>query len=70
MDLEMIATMAKKQSALRTLLQQMNVPQMRQDTTRFANIRWLNRNLRVNNGDHPMLDTAMSLVVWLLKEGS
>lgn len=60
----------KKQVALGTLLNQMEVPAMRRDTSVRSNIRWLNRNLRIQNGDHPMLDTAMGLVVWLIKEGA
>ena len=67
MDFEMIGTFSKKQSALRTFLQQMNVPQMRTDTTRLANLRWLARNLAVQNKEHAMFETTMELVKWLTK---
>jgi len=67
---DLIEITSRKQSALETLLEQMNVPAMRRDTTRTANVRWLNRNLGINNGEHPMFDTAMGIVVWLLKEGA
>jgi hypothetical protein len=60
----------KKQVTLGTLLDQMEVPAMRRRTDVRSNIRWLNRNLRIENGDHPMIDTAMDLVVWLMKEGA
>tara|TARA_E500000331_G_scaffold333099_1_gene357005 strand:- start:441 stop:671 length:231 start_codon:yes stop_codon:yes gene_type:complete len=60
----------KKASALRTMLEMMDVPEMRHDTTRPANIRWLHRNLRINNSDHPLFETAIGLVVWLMKSGS
>jgi hypothetical protein len=59
---------SRKQSALATLLEQMEVPKMRKDTTRKANIRWLLRNLAVNNKDHPMFETTMELIKWLLKK--
>lgn len=67
---DLIEITSRKQSALETLLEQMNVPAMRRDTTRTANVRWLSRNLGINNGEHPMFDTAMGIVVWLLKEGA
>lgn len=67
MDFEMIGTIAKKHSALRTLLAQFDVPEIRRETTRKANLLWLNRNLAINNGEHAMLETAMDLVKWLLK---
>ena len=66
---DLIETTFKRQSALGTLLEQMDVPEMRRDTSVLSNVRWLNRNLGINNGDHPMFDTAMGIVVWLLKEG-
>ena len=67
MDFELIGTIAKKQRALHTILQQMNVPVLRQNTTRKANQRWLMRNLAVQNKEHAMFDTAMELIKWLIK---
>ena len=63
-------TKKKKASALRTILEMMDVPEMRHDTTRAANIRWLHRNLRINNSDHPLFETAAELIVWLMKSGT
>lgn len=57
----------RKMSALSTILNTMNVPSMRKDLTDFANVRWLNRNLRIENKNHPMLETAMETVVFLLR---
>ena len=57
----------KRQSAVSTLLSQMKVPGMRTDTTRLSNIRWLLRNLRIENKDHPMLPTTTDLLKWLHK---
>ena len=62
-------TLDRKRSALKTLLEGMDVPELRRDTSKRSNIHWLNRNLRIGNGEHPMLPTANSLVRWLLKEG-
>ena len=60
-------TAKKKASALRTMLEMMDVPEMRLDTTRPANVRWLQRNLRINNADHPMFETAWTLIGWLIQ---
>ena len=59
----------RRQSALSTLLDQMEVPDMRKDTSKASNIRWLNRNLAIQNSEHPMFETTMGLVVWLLRNG-
>ena len=45
----LIKETVKQRNALTTLLEQMDVPEMRCDTTSIANIRWLNRNLGVRN---------------------
>ena len=60
----------RKTSALRTMLEMMEAPEMRMDVSKPANIRWLHRNLRINNSDHPLFETAIELVVWLMKSGS
>ena len=57
----------RKESALGTLLETMEVPEMRRDTSRFANIRWLGRNLKINNRNHPMLETAVEVVEFLMR---
>ena len=51
----------RKESALSALLSQMDVPKNRKDVTSTSNLRWLLRNLRINNRDHPMLDTTVAL---------
>ena len=62
----MEVTEKRKASALRTLLETLDVPDMRRDTTRHANIRWLSRNLAINNRNHPMFETARGLILWLI----
>ena len=59
-------TAKRKASALRTMLEMMEVPELRLDTSSPANIRWLNRNLSINNSDHPLFETAKELVLWLI----
>ncbi len=56
----------RRRAALGTLLNQMNVPNFRKDLT-DTNLRWLMRNLSIDNGDHPMAATARDLVKWLLR---
>ena len=52
---------------LSILLEQMDVPETRRDTSKIANVRWLSRNLGINNADHPMFESAMKLVITLLR---
>ncbi len=58
----------RKISALSTILNTMNVPDLRKDVTRMSNIRWLSRNLRVQNSDHPMFDTANEMVNFIFRK--
>lgn len=57
----------RRESALSALLEQMNIPELRRDTTSSRNLRWINRNLAIQNDDHPMFATAAELTVWLLR---
>ena len=59
-------TFARKLSALQTLLQPFDIPESRRELNK-SNIRWLSRNLAVNNKDNPMFETAIGLIKWLLK---
>ena len=59
-------TLRRKKSALRTMLEMMDVPEMRMDLDRPANIRWLHRNLAINNSRHPLFETAKELVDWIM----
>jgi len=58
----------RKESALKTLLQQMDVPAMRMDTSKEANLRWLQRNLAAQNSGHPMFETAITMINQLARE--
>jgi len=46
---------------LSRFLETMDVPEMRLQLTR-ANIRWLLRNLRIENADHPDLEEVLFLL--------
>jgi len=52
---------------LREAIKTMDVPEMRRDTSSDSNIRWLNRNLRINNSQHENIELAMQFVRVLLK---
>ncbi len=56
----------RRRNALRTLLAEMDIPRARLDLTP-RNLSWLNRNLAANNKDHPMFDTARTVLTWLLR---
>ena len=56
----------RRRSALRTLLTSFDVPGTRLDFTR-RNLEWLRRNIAVRNADNPMLDTAVNLIIWLIR---
>lgn len=51
---------------LSSLLDDLNVPELRKDLTKTANIHWLNRNLAINN-EGPTLERAKALVKTILK---
>lgn len=63
-DLEDVS---RRESALATILKQMEVPTLVLDTSSLRNLQWLNRNLAINNGQHPLFQTAAELTTWLLK---
>jgi len=57
----------RKESALKTMLVMMKVPENRIGTFTRSNLFWLNRNLAVQNSSHPLFETALSMVRWLIK---
>ena len=60
----------RKESALGTILDMMEVPASRKEVSSPANARWLLRNLAVQNSAHPMFATACTLLKEILKEKS
>ena len=47
-----------------TLPSDMTIPEIRRDTTKPENVRWLLRNLAIQNQDHPNFE----MVVLILKK--
>lgn len=56
----------RRRAALATMLGMMDVPEMRKEP-KPSNLRWLQRNLAVNNSNNPMLQSTLDLVKWLLR---
>lgn len=42
-----------------TLLERMDVPELRLDVSKPSNVRWLLRNLRINNNEAEGIDEAI-----------
>ncbi len=55
------------QSTLKEILETMEVPDMRRDITKMSNLRWLSRNLAIQNCTNPMFQTAKELIISLLR---
>ncbi len=53
---------------LQQILDQMDVPKLRKDTTKLENLRWLKRNLFIQNKDHNEFPTAIHFINHLLKD--
>ena len=67
MDLQDIE---RRKSALTTITDRMDVPENRRDLdgpSCAGNLRWMLRNLRVRNGQDPMIETALNLAREILK---
>ena len=47
---------------LAEILSTMDIPAIRRDTASDANVRWLLRNIHINNGNNPHLDEAINLL--------
>ena len=53
---------------LTELLSVLDVPSLRRDVSSEANLRWLHRNLEINNAGLPETARAMELIVKLIRE--
>ena len=47
---------------LENILRTMDIPKMRLDVNKPENLRWLVRNIRVRNSEHPEVDKAHELI--------
>ena len=55
---------------LTELLQLLDIPTMRRDLDKPSNLRWLQRNVSIDNGDADSLDTIHLLIRTLIRRGS
>lgn len=44
------------------ILSTMDIPSLRKNTDNDNNLRWLLRNIRINNSNHPDIDEAVALI--------
>ena len=52
---------------LEGVLLEMDIPDMRRDLSRASNLRWLLRNIRVRNGNHPRVVEVLDKLKVLLR---
>ena len=52
---------------LESILEGMDIPARRREISK-SNLRWLNRNVSIRNGDHPQIQVARELIVQLLRK--
>ena len=52
------------------ILDTMSVPEERKDIKRVFNVRWLSRNIQIDNKDHPRLAEARAFITILLKRAN
>ena len=66
-ETNMDKALEQKKKALATLLEQMEIPSARKDISKESNVRWLLRNLAIQNKSNPMFETTQKMVVWFLR---
>lgn len=49
------------------ILKTMDIPEMRMDVAKVHNVRWLGRNIMINNREHPKIKRACELIKILLR---
>jgi len=52
------------------ILEEMNVPETRKDLNKLSNLQWLQRNLLIQNGNHPRVTEALETIKVLAREKS
>ena len=52
------------------ILNEMNVPETRKDLNKLSNLRWLQRNLLIQNGNHPRAVEVVETIKVLAREKS
>ena len=54
---------------LEEIIATMDIPAMRRDVGDMSNLRWLNRNVGINNGQHPQFGELRQILNRLLAIG-
>jgi len=60
--------MEEEKTQLREILEEMDIPEFRKHLHRFANLRWLSRNMLIRNTNHPKGLQAIRIVKKLMRE--
>jgi hypothetical protein len=50
------------------ILNEMDVPDMRKDLNKIGNLRWLQRNLLIRNGNHPKAVEVVEVIAKMARE--
>ena len=59
--------MEEEKAQLREILEEMDIPEFRKHIHRFANLRWLSRNMGIRNQNHPKGLQAIRIVKKLMR---
>jgi len=59
--------MEEEKAQLREILDEMDIPEFRKYLHRFANLRWLSRNMGIRNQNHPKGLQAIKIVRKLMR---
>ena len=59
--------MEEEKAELREILEEMDIPEFRKHIHRFANLRWLSRNMGIRNQNHPKGLQAIIIVKKLMR---
>jgi len=57
----------QREIKLKEMLEKMDIPDQRRETSTLRNLRWLSRNMTINNSKHPLLPMARELLIWLVR---
>ena len=50
------------------IIEDMDIPEMRKDLNKLGNLRWLQRNLLIRNGNHPRATEAVEMITKMAQE--
>ena len=50
------------------IIEDMDIPEMRKDLNKLGNLRWLQRNLLIRNGNHPKATEAVEMIAKMAQE--